>query len=346
MIALYVTSLTQGAGRTAVAASLVALLARSGRRVGYFKPLTVVAGPTPAGFTDPDAAFCKDALSLPEPASSLAPAALAAETLKSGLGSASSELRGAIRRGFAELSRGRDVMVLDGLPVSEGTSQASAELAELVDARVLAVVRYRRDTDLDEIVALKGHFGERLLGVILNAVPAQSLRVAREEAAPALEAAGIRTLAIVPEDRLLLGFTVADYEQRLGGRLLNNQENAAEIVENLLIGAMVLDPSDLYYERRQNKALITRGDRPDLQWNALEGSTRCLILTENIGPIPYVMDKAAEAGVPVVVVPKGTLDTVAEIEGFVITPTFHHPQKLRRFTELLQPQLDLAALGL
>ena len=343
MAALYVTSLANGAGRTAVAASLASILAGLGRRAGYFKPLTVLEAPAPAGFLDPDTSFCKEALDLPEPASALAPAAVAAETLRSGLGG---PLRATIQQRFAELSRGKDAVIIEGLPASPETGQASAEIAELADAVVLDVVRYHRDTSLEQILALKERFGERLRGVILNAVPAQSLRIAREKAAPALEAAGIPALAIVPEDRLLLGFAVADYGQRLGGRILNDLESSGEIVESILIGAMVLDPSDLYYERKENKALITRGDRPDLQWSALESSTRCLILTENIEPIPYVMDKAAGAGVPVMVVPSGTLDTVAAIEGFVTSPAFHYLQKLRRFTALLQPQLDLAVLGL
>ena len=339
MPGLYVTSLAPGAGRTAVAAGLAALLAARGKKSAYFKPFAVVSQEAQPGRGDPDASFCQEALAQPE---SPAPTPVTADALAAGLG----DLAPAARQRWSELSAGKDVVVVDGLVASGPTAAASAELAELADSGVVAVVRYRRGMDLEEVKALKGRFGQRLLGVLLNAVPAVSLREAEEETAASLRAAGVAVLGIIPEEQLLLGFTVEEYGARLGGRVINNRERAGEIVESLLIGAMALDPGEYYYERKQNKALITRGDRPDLQWSALESSTRCLILTQDMEPIPYVLEKAKEEEVPVMVVPKGTLDTIAEIEGFVTEPTFHHPQKLACFTQLLEGHADLARMGL
>ena len=65
-------------------------------------------------------------------------------------------------------------------------------------------------------------FGHRLAGVLLNAGPQHSLREAREEAAPALAGSGVPVLGIVPEDRMLLGFTVSEYSERLDGSVLYN----------------------------------------------------------------------------------------------------------------------------
>ena len=338
MPAVYVTSLAPGAGRTAVAAGLTALLAARGKKAAYFKPFSVVPREAHPGYVDLDTSFCQEALAQPE---SLAPTPVTADALADGLGA----LAPAARQRWSELSAGKDVVVVDGLVASGPTAAASAELAELADS-VVAVVRYRRGMDLEEVKALEGAFGRRLLGVLLNAVPAVSLREAEEETAASLRAADVAVLGIIPEERLLLGFTVEEYGARLGGRVINNQEQAGEIVESLLIGAMALDPGEYYYERTQNKALITRGNRPDLQWSALESSTRCLILTQDMEPIPYVLEKAKEEEVPVMVVPKGTLDTVAEIEGFVTEPTFHHPQKLARFTQHLEGHADLSRMGL
>ena len=340
MPGLYVTSLSPGAGRTAVAASLVTLLAARGRIAAYLKPFALVEKEAQSEYVDADTAFCREAVA--GQTDFLEPTPVTADALAGGLGNLG---QAALQR-FSQISAASDVVVVDGLVASGETAAASAELADLMDARVIAVVRYRRDMDLEEVKALQGRFGQRLMGVALNAVPALSLRAAREETAPALREAGIAMLGIIPEERLLLGFTVAEYCAHLDGRIMNSEEQTGEIVESLLIGAMVLDASEHYYEVKENKALITRGDRPDLQWNALESSTRCLILTEDIEPIPYVLDKAMEHDVPLLVTPKGTLDTVADIESFTTEPTFHHPHKLVHFTQLLESLMDLGPLEL
>ncbi len=342
MNALYITSLTKGAGKTAVAASIAALLKEQGKAVAYIKPVAAFADAPPASYTDADAAFCKQALALSDPIALIAPTAVTMKSLAGGLGQ---ELAATVRERWADLTKGKDTVVIEGLPASGDTAAATKELATLCDAKVIAVVACARGMSIDPIVALKAHFGDGFLGVVLNAVPELSLRAAREEIAPALMAKGISVLGIVPEDRLLLSLSVADYAQLLGGRVLNSDEKINELVEHVVIGANVVDSSEFYYERMSGKALITRADRPDLQWNSLGEKTKCVILTGGTNPIPYVLDRATEAGVPVMVVPKDTLDTVAAMETFVTKATFHYPQKLARAKDLLRSNAALRALG-
>lgn len=337
---IYITSTDHRAGRTAFSASLTALLRARGDRATYVKPVSVSADD--GDDESNEIGFLKEALGLPQPVSEIACVTADVTELEEGLGGR----KKAVKDGLKVMAQEADTLVIDGLPATGLTAAASAEIAEMTKAQVVCVVSYCRGMDIADIVTAKQHFGGRFVGVVLNSVSALSMRAARQETIPALEQMGVETLGVVPEERMLLGFTVADYRKRLGGRLLNNEEHAGKIIENLIVGAMALDESTYYYERKDNKALITRGDRPDLQWNALESSTRCLILTQDQDPIPYVMDKAEDAEVPVVVVPKGTLDTVAEIEDFVTEPNFHHPEKLARYTHLLGQALDLGTLGL
>ena len=342
MNAFYITSLTKGAGKTAVAAALAALLKEQGKAVAYIKPVAAFADAPPASYADADAAFCKQAIALSDPIALIAPAAVTVKSLAGGLGQ---ELAATVRTRVADLTKGKDAVVVEGLPASGETAAASKELAALCDAKVVAVVAWAQGMSIEPIASLKGHFGDRFLGVILTAVPDLSLRAAREEIAPALMAKGISVLGLIPQDRLLLSLSVADYAQLLGGRVLNSDEKINELVEHVVLGANVVDSSEFYYERMSGKALVTRADRPDLQWNALGEKTKCVILTGGGTPIPYVLDRAAEAGVPVVVVTKGTLDTVAAMETFVTKATFHYPQKLARAKDLLRKNASLRAFG-
>ena len=352
MAGIYVTSPTARAGRTAFAASLGAHLASQGKRVGYFKPVAL-ADEAGASAEDADARFCKEALSLSESVAELAPVTATAQELAGGLGGAADR----VRQAWAKVSKGKDVVIVEGLPAAEGLEAASKEIADVVDGRVVALVRHRRGMSSGEVAKVERGFGDRFVGVVLNGVAEVSLRTAREELQPALASEGINVLGIIPEDRKLLGFTVAEYGDRLGGTIHERNDDvngeAGEmfrarmdsIVEHLLVGAMVVDSSQYYYERVPGKALITRTDRPDLQWNALDEKTLCLILTGGGEPIAYVTDKADSVGVPIIKVARGTLETIDDIEGFVTSPSVHHPQKLERFAELLREHVNLRGVG-
>ena len=67
----------------------------------------------------------------------------------------------------------------------------------------------------------------------------------------------------------------------------------------LTVGAMTADAALSRFRRSSNKAVITGGDRTDIQLAALETSTTCLILTGNLRPSPLVIKQAEEFGIAV-----------------------------------------------
>jgi len=110
------------------------------------------------------------------------------------------------------------------------------------------------------------------------------------------------------------GVSVEELAGLLGGEILNCQEKVKETVDHLMVGTMCFDPSPLYFQVRTNKAVITRGDRADIQLGALETSTRCLILTGGSRPIANVMQRAEEKGVPVILVSEDTVSVLRKLE--------------------------------
>lgn len=324
MPSLHVISLDRGEGRTTLAAGLTAVLASRGVAVSYFKPVAI-----DDGIPDADAAF----------AGVQPPVSAPADELAAGLG----DHADAVGKAFKKAT-GTDLIV-EGLPAGGQLGTAAAELAGIVNAPVVAVVGYHRGLALDAVAGLKSTFGDRLLGVVFNAVPPASERTAREEAAPALSEKGVEVLGYIPEDRRLLSFSVQDYADALEGEVLNAGDRTGELVEHVLVGAMIVDASGPYYDRYDNKALVTRTDRPDLQWNAINERTKCLILTGGGDPIAYVRDKAQSFEVPLVVVPNHTAETIDGIAAFATAPRFHYPQKLERAADLIERHLDLSKLG-
>ena len=114
------------------------------------------------------------------------------------------------------------------------------------------------------------------------------------------------------------------------------------LVEYLMVGAMTAGSALTYFRRRPNKAVITGGDRHDVQLAALETSTRCLILTGNQRPSAVVLNRAKEVDVPIIVVEPDTLTTVQMVEPIFGKTALHQDRKSEYFQDLLEERFDFA----
>ena len=241
-----------------------------------------------------------------------------------------------VQSGSAPAETDADIVLI------EGTTGQSADPSVLI-------VAFSRDLHPDSIKSAADALGEGLIGVIVNRVPTLGARVAEQELKPALEAAGLRVLGLVPEGRVLYGITVDDLVARLEGRYALEAEGRNELVEHVMVGANVLDAEDFpagpeYFGQRDKKAVIAKGDRPDFQWAAMNTPTHCLILTGDFEPIPYVLERAKELQVTIAVVEKDTLDTLDAIEEILSGPGLDGDAKLQQFTALVESSIDTAAL--
>ena len=163
---------------------------------------------------------------------------------------------------------------------------------------------------------------------------------------PGIAASGAPLLALLPEDRRLLGVSVAQLADRLSGEFILDEGDPDDLVEYLMVGGMSLDPGETYFATRDNRAAIVRGDRPDLQMSALgaPGNTACLIATGGIQPIEYVRYEAEQEETPIIIVQTDTLDTMDALNALIDSSRFDHPLKLERFTALLTRHLDIETL--
>lgn len=325
MAALYVTSLQAGAGKTVVCAGLARHLQNTGRKVGYFKPL--VADIREEAEVDSDAQFMKSVLNLKESAADLCPV-IAREGLAE-----------KIKPAYDKVAKGKDVVVVEGVwRIRPGAKpvEAASEVSKALEARVIAVETYSQELDGAKLGANYGGFGESLLGVVINKVPSRQL----EKVSERLAGCEVAVLGLLPEDRTLLGLTVGEIAQKVGGEILNNADRSGEVVENLMLGAMVVDEGPLYYGRKDNKAAVLRSDRPDMQLAALETSTRCLVLSGGVEPIYQVRTSAEEKGIPIILTQNDTSSIVNAIELALGRPRFNQEKKLPRLLEIMEEHFD------
>ena len=181
-------------------------------------------------------------------------------------------------------------------------------------------------------------------GILINRVPEESRAFLIETAVPYLEKKGIPAFAILPEARGLAALAVKELIHVLDAQVLTKDPNLEALVENLTVGAMTADAALSRFRKQTNKGVITGGDRTDIQLAALETSTTCLILTGNLHPSPLIIKQAEEFGVPILLVPSNTMETIEAIERVFGKTRLGQPGKLKQFIELMDAHVDFERL--
>jgi BioD-like phosphotransacetylase family protein len=343
VVALYVTS-TESAGKTAVCIGIARKLIDCGSKVGFMIPVHLIE----TGKTDGcgDAAFIKDALKLNESEELICPAHLSQHELWRNLTEDVENFSQNLKQSYRKISRDKDVIVMDGvgdLNVDKVSTLACYTIADILEARVIIVLHYSPGFDVSKIVQISKKV-KHLAGVIINLVPRSKIETAGKQLTASFNKAGIKVLGILPEVRSLLGVSAKDIAQVLDGEILTAPEKTDEIVENVMVGAMTVDSGVLYFNRKENKAVVVRGERADMQLAALETPTRCLIVTNNVKPLPFVIVRAQEKHVPIIMVKQDTSAAIAGIEEALTKASFWSGRKLELFGKVLDNYFDFQAL--
>lgn len=197
---------------------------------------------------------------------------------------------------------------------------------------------------VDQIDHLLG-LGEQLAGVVINFVTKYGEFKLSEEILPAFLKANISVLGTIPENRTLLSLSVQQISDILGAKFFNGNDYSNQLVEHYMVGGFGMDPGEMIFNTLDDKAVIVRGDRPDVQMSALSTEMSCFIMTGGLEPIEYVKYEANEEQVPVLVVDSNTLDTMDRINEIQNFSKFDHPKKLNVGCELVTDNFNFEVLS-
>jgi BioD-like phosphotransacetylase family protein len=350
MKSLYVTSVEPYSGKTAVCLALGYILQSEGHSVGYLKPVSTQPWRTPEGkLADEDAVFVHKSLSLDGDPMEAAPIIVTPTTLRNRLkGMEQEDLIKRIEQRAEQAGKDKDVLLLEGgASLREGYAMGLSNLhvAQVLGAPAVVIVPYRGEMRLvDDVLTARFRLGEQLLGVILNQVPEEGREFLNDFAVPFLEAKGITVLGALPSVPRLSALSVGELVELLEAEVLTENLDPEALAESLTVGAMTAEAALSRFRRYTNKAVITGGDRTDIQLAALETSTVVIILTGNLHPSPLIIKQAEQLGVSILLVKDNTMETVNQIEEAHGKTRLGQPEKLETFLKLMKDNVELGEI--
>jgi uncharacterized protein len=344
---LYLASLEAYSGKTAMSVALGLEFKERGLSVGYMKPLGTLPVEIGGLLSDEDCVFVTQALGIDEPLGRVCPILMTPDLMEEPIKGPVTGVREQIIDSYNQVSKGRDVVIVEGsatLADGYALGVATSYLASATDAKVLLITRYQRGLNIDEILMAKDTLGDRLIGVLVNSVPQEVKPYVRAQFPAFLNRHGMTSYGILPVDKVLMAITIGELVGLLDGELLCCRDKVDDLVENFAVGAMNVDAALKYFLRMPNKAVITGGDRADIQLAALQTSTKVMILTGNLHPDAIILGRAMELGVPVVVVKADTMRAVELVEKALGRIRLTSPRQIDRLQQIVKREVDLPGL--
>lgn len=344
---LLIGSTESYSGKSATVLGLSHQLQEKGLDITYGKPLGTCFSEYKGSMVEEDVQFIASSLNLQQ--NRIAPTLLALNEVaiqKRLRGEDKTDYRQSLAKQYLQIFGG-DLVLLEGAgDLSEGSlfDLSLLQIASVVDAGVLLVCRYKSLLSVEGLLSAKQGLGDRLLGVVLNDIPPAELEAVDTVLRPFLEQQGIPVLGMLPKNDLLRSVSVGELVKQLKAQVLCRGDRLDLMVESLAIGAMNVNSAVKYFRKRRNMAVVTGGDRVEIQQAALETSTQCLILTGQLPPPPFILNRAEELEIPILSVDLDTLTTVEIVDRTFGQVRVHEPIKVQCIRQLMVDHFDINRL--
>lgn len=337
---IVVASIRKSAGKTSVIVGLAKALQK---KIGYMKPFGDRLLYRKKRLWDYDGALITDIFGLEENPEEMS------------IGFDSSKLRymhdaRSIEKKLLEIisdiGEDKDIVFVEGgKDIGYGISVHldAISLAHHVDGKLFVVISGDDDTIVDDITFLKRYLPIAKInfgGVIINKV--HDVEDFKDIYLPEITDMDVNVIGVIPYCDELTHFSVHYLADRLLAKVLTGEGGLNNVVENILVGAMSTSTALRYPPfLKENKVIITSGDRSDMILASLGTNTVGIILTGNILPTQNIISKASERNVPLLLVTSDTYQTAKQIDNLEPLLTKDDAEKIGLWEQLVREHLDI-----
>ncbi|HAX18616.1 MAG TPA: AAA domain-containing protein [Actinobacteria bacterium] len=348
MIPLYFVSNEAYSGKSSFCIALGTILSDRGLKVGYMKPV----GTLPARFQgqtiDEDSQYVKEVLKLNDELEDISPIVLTQNYYREGLKNDdfSKEFLNSIEKSYKKIKKDKNIVLMEGAKNIEHGSfigVSARDICTKLKAKTILILRYSPDI-VDYVLLAKDFLKDNFGGLIINLVPSNQSDYLDNILVPFFEKNSIEIFGTIFADKTLLSVTIKELAEFLEGKILSARDKTDTLISSFMIGAMSEEQAISFFRQQTDKAVITGGDRPDIQLAALETDTKCLILTGNFAPSSVVLNRAEELGIPIILVAFDTLRTTEKINEILGKVRFHEFTKIDKMVEIVKNNIDIDKL--
>jgi len=352
---VYIAATRQNDGKTMVCLGLLSALSAKFKAIGYIKPVgqqyIIVDGEK----IDEDAALMKDLFNVDAPLPDMNPVSVPSGfTTEYILHGDRGQLVERIKEGFESVSRGKDMVLIEGTGhagVGSVFDMSNADVAKILGAKVILVSIGGIGRPIDEIMLNKAMFdscGVEVAGVIINKVQQDKYDKINELVRRGLERKGLNVVGVIPFNQVLASPTIAEIMHHLKGTLIAGEKGLLTPISKFVVVAMPSHTALDYFVR--GAMLITPGNREDiilaaLARNMVEPTTppfiAGIVLSCGIYPNRAVLHLAQQVDMPLIVVTDDTYSVASSIHSSVFKIRPEDTAKVMEATRLVNRYVDV-----
>jgi BioD-like phosphotransacetylase family protein len=337
---LVIASMRSGAGKTSF---IIGLTQALNKKIGYMKPFGDRLLYRKKRLWDYDSALMAAIFGLKEDPENIT---IAFEHSKIRYMYDEKETEEKLVEMAANTGEGKDILLVEGgkdLTYGISVFLDAVSIAKYLKSRLLLVISGDDDCIVDDIAFLKKYVDMKDVnfgGVVVNKV--QDTEDFRNIHLNSITRMGVPVLGVIPHETELTYLSVGYLSEFLFAKVLAGEGGLVNVAKNIFVGALSANAAlrnPLF--KKENKLIITGGDRTDMILAALESDTAGIVLTNNILPPPSIISKAADRNIPLLLVSSDTYLTAKQIDDLEPLLTKDDTEKIQLLGDLIREHVNI-----
>lgn len=355
---IFISSIYQNAGKTAISLGLYQILKERKIRTAFMKPIGQQVVPMGDYDIDKDSYLIGEVFHTKKFFKEMSPVTIGrGYTEKYIFNPRKDELKGTILKAFDSLRKRKEAIIIEGTGhagVGSVIDFSNADVAQLLGSKVMIISEGGIGRSIDEIVLNKALFdlkGVEVIGVIVNKVLPEKYEKVERALRQGLLNKGIELLGVVPMDPLLSVPTVEQVKTGLNLQLLCGGDGLNRRVNHTIVAAM--EPHNMIHHLKEGTLVLTSGDRVDNILLAvsshLAGEDRgfhiCgIILTGGLQPNPEIIEILRKSHIPILTTEDDTYMAATKIKHLICKIQKTDKDKIKEVTRLVKKYVNVDAV--
>jgi uncharacterized protein len=219
-------------------------------------------------------------------------------------------------------------------------------LVKYLKGKLILVVAGDEGTIIDDLTFVKKYIDTADIdySVVINKVT--NIEDYKENHLNEINEMGINVLGVLPYEQDLIHVPVSYIAERIQARVIAGEGGLNKRIKQTFVGSMSGDSASRHpIFQKENKLVITAGDRSDYLVAALDSNTSGIILTNNIIPPQSLISIASEKNIPMMLVPFDTFTTAKQVDDMTPLLTKDDNERIDLVSKIIKENINIKALA-